>query len=68
MANASLELDLPAVHSCHLVRSPAAHGPTSSLELDDENGHCVAVLTQFGIVGEPVHSAWEHLAASLPDA
>ncbi|MFF9034436.1 hypothetical protein ACF090_03080 [Streptomyces sp. NPDC014892] len=68
VANGSLELDLPAVHSCHLVRSTAAHGPTSSLELDDENGDCVALLTQFGIVGEPVHGAWEHLAASLPGA
>ncbi|MEE1837596.1 hypothetical protein [Streptomyces sp. SP17KL33] len=68
VANASLELDLPAVHSCHLVRSTAAHGPTSSLELDDENGDCVALITQFGIVGERVHGAWEHLAASLPDA
>ncbi|QFQ98982.1 hypothetical protein F9278_25690 [Streptomyces phaeolivaceus] len=68
IANASLELDLPAVHSCHLTRSPAAHGPTSSLELDDENGDCVALITQFGIVGEQVHGAWEHLTASLPDA
>ncbi|WP_045558733.1 hypothetical protein [Streptomyces sp. FxanaA7] len=66
VASASLELDLPAVHSCHLVRSPAAHGPTSALELDDEDGDCVAVLTQFGIVGEQVHGAWEHLTAALP--
>ena len=68
VANGSLELDLPAVHSCHLVRSTAAHGPTSSLELDDENGDCVALITQFGIVGKRVHEAWEHLAASLPGA
>lgn len=68
IANSSVEIDLTSVHSCHLVRSTAAHGPTSALELDDENGHCVAVLTQFGIVGERVHGAWEHLAASLPDA
>ncbi|MBZ3906698.1 hypothetical protein [Streptomyces griseiscabiei] len=68
VANASLELDLPAVRSCHLVRSTATHGPTSALELDDEHGDCVALITQFGIVGEQVHGAWEHLAASLPDA
>lgn len=68
IANSSVEIDLTSVHSCHLIRSTAAHGPTSSLELDDESGHCVAVITQFGIVGERVHGAWEHLAASLPDA
>jgi len=44
----------------------AVHGPTSALELDDEDGRCVAVVTQFGMVGEDVHAAWEHLAASLP--
>ncbi|MDV9172844.1 hypothetical protein R6V09_22355 [Streptomyces sp. W16] len=68
VADSSVELDLTAVHACHLVRSTAAHGPTSALELDDENGRCVAVITQFGIVGEDVHTAWEHLAESLPDA
>ncbi|WP_327722042.1 hypothetical protein OG381_46610 [Streptomyces sp. NBC_00490] len=46
----------------------AAHGPTSAIELDDGDGRCVAVLTQFEIVGEQVHGAWEELAASLPDA
>ncbi|MES5818454.1 hypothetical protein [Streptomyces sp. RG80] len=64
----SVEIDLAAVRACRLVRATAAHGPTSALELDDADGRCVAVLTQFGIVGEPVHAAWEHLAASLPDA
>ncbi|MER6910352.1 hypothetical protein ABT354_01565 [Streptomyces sp. NPDC000594] len=68
MADSSFQLDLPGVRACHLVRSLAAHGPTSAIELDDEDGRCVAVITQFGIVGEPVHTAWEHLAASLPDA
>ncbi|WP_427921508.1 hypothetical protein [Streptomyces sp. cg40] len=68
VADSSVELDLTAVGACHLVRSTAAHGPTSALELDDENGRCVAVITQFGIVGEDVHTAWEHLAESLPDA
>ncbi|MFG2553918.1 hypothetical protein ACGFWF_28745 [Streptomyces sp. NPDC048581] len=68
IAESSVEIDLAGVRACHLVRSTAAHGPTSALELDDEDGRCVAVITQFGIVGEQVHAAWEHLAASLPDA
>ncbi|WP_329254331.1 hypothetical protein OG223_28180 [Streptomyces sp. NBC_01478] len=63
-----MEIDLAAVRACHLVRSTAAHGPTSALELDDEDGRCVAMITQFGMVGEDVHGAWEDLAASLPDA
>lgn len=67
LAESSVEIDLAGVRACHLVRSTAAHGPTSSIELDDEDGRCVAVITQFGIVGEQVHTAWEHLAASLPD-
>ncbi|MEU1279753.1 hypothetical protein [Streptomyces sp. NPDC005805] len=62
----SVEFDLAGVRACHLVRSTAAHGPTSAIELDDEEGRCVAVITQFGIVGHEVHRAWEHLAASLP--
>ncbi|MDO0917347.1 hypothetical protein QQM39_43085 [Streptomyces sp. DT2A-34] len=68
IAQSSVEIDLTGVRSCHLVRSTAAHGPTSALELDDEDGRCVAVITQFGIVGEDVHAAWEHLTASLPAA
>ena len=68
LAESSVEIDLAAVRACHLVRSAAAHGPTSALELDDEDGRCVAVITQFGMVGEDVHAAWEDLAASLPDA
>jgi putative hemin transport protein len=67
-ADSSVEIDLAAVRACHLVRSTAVHGPTSALELDDEDGRCVAVVTQFGMVGEQVHTAWEHLAESLPDA
>ncbi|MFF5007097.1 hypothetical protein ACFY3G_30235 [Streptomyces phaeochromogenes] len=66
IAESSVEIDLAGVRACHLVRSTAAHGPTSALELDDEDGRCVAVVTQFGMVGEDVHAAWEHLAASLP--
>ncbi|MEU3612872.1 hypothetical protein ABZ725_11255 [Streptomyces sp. NPDC006872] len=65
--NSSVEIDLAGVGACHLVRSTAAHGPTSALELDDEDGRCVAVITQFGMVGEQVHEAWEQLTASLPD-
>ena len=68
IAQSTVEIDLARVRACHLVRSTAAHGPTSALELDDEDGRCVAVVTQFGIVGRDVHAAWEHLAASLPDA
>lgn len=68
LAESSVEIDLAAVRACRLVRSAAAHGPTSALELDDEDGRCVAVVTQFGMVGEDVHAAWEDLAASLPDA
>ena len=66
VADSSVEIDLAGVRACHLVRSTAVHGPTSALELDDEDGRCVAVITQFGMVGEDVHAAWEHLAASLP--
>ena len=68
IAESSVEIDLASVRACHLVRSTAAHGPTSALELDDEDGRCVAVITQFGMVGEDVYGAWEDLAASLPDA
>ncbi|PSM41883.1 hypothetical protein C6Y14_19390 [Streptomyces dioscori] len=68
IADSSVEIDLAGVRACRLVRSTAAHGPTSALELDDGDGRCVAVVTQFGMVGEDVHTAWEHLAASLPDA
>ncbi|MEV0170339.1 hypothetical protein AB0I00_04295 [Streptomyces sp. NPDC050803] len=68
VAESSVEIDLARVRACHLVRSTAAHGPTSALELDDEDGRCVAVITQFGIVAQDVHAAWEHLAASMPDA
>ncbi|MFE5917188.1 hypothetical protein [Streptomyces sp. NPDC056468] len=69
IAQSSVEIDLAHVRACHLVRSTAAHGSTSAIELDDdEDGRCVAVITQFGMVGEQVHMAWEHLAASLPDA
>jgi len=66
VADSSVEIDLAGVRACHLVRSTAVHGPTSALELDDEDGRCVAVITQFGMVGEDVHAAWEHLAESLP--
>lgn len=66
IGESSVGIDLAAVRAC--VRSTAVHGPTSAIELDDACGRCVAVITQFGIVGEDVHAAWEHLAASLPDA
>ncbi|MGV9310667.1 hypothetical protein ACWDR0_00540 [Streptomyces sp. NPDC003691] len=66
IGDASLEIDLPAVRAARLVRSTAAHGPVSAIELDDAEGRCAAVLTQFGTVGEDVHTAWERLTASLP--
>lgn len=68
VADSSVEIDLAGVRECRLVRSAGAHGATSAIELDDEGGRCVAVVTQFGIVGADVHRAWEDLAASLPDA
>lgn len=68
VAESSVEIDLAGVRECHLVRSSGAHGPTSALELDDEDGRCVAVVTQFGVVGVDVYGVWEQLAASLPDA
>ncbi|MFF3378348.1 hypothetical protein ACFYXF_36020 [Streptomyces sp. NPDC002680] len=68
VAESSVEIDLAGVRECHLVRSSGAHGPTSALELDDEDGRCVAVFTQFGVVGVDVYEAWERLAVSLPDA
>lgn len=37
-------------------------------DLGDGDGRCVAVITQFGLVGADVHEAWEDLAVSLPDA
>ncbi|UIX30237.1 hypothetical protein [Streptomyces sp. GQFP] len=68
VAESSVEIDLAGVRECHLVRASGAHGPTSALELDDEDGRCVAVVTQFGVVGVDVYGVWEQLAASLPDA
>jgi len=68
VAESSAEIDLTRVRACQLVRSAAAHGPASALELDDEDGRCAAALTQFGIVGHHVHTAWEHLAESLPNS
>ena len=68
VAESSVEVDLAGVRECHLVRSSGAYGPTSALELDDEGGRCVAVVTQFGMVGVDVYEAWEQLAVSLPDA
>ncbi|MFE0729418.1 hypothetical protein ACFW2X_14385 [Streptomyces antibioticus] len=39
----------------------------SAPELDGSDGHRVAMVTRFGIVGENVHGAWEDLTASLLD-
>ncbi|MFV0434994.1 MAG: hypothetical protein ACK5LO_13570 [Leucobacter sp.] len=63
---AILEIALAGVHHCILLRLQGAHGPTSVLELYDLDNRCIAVLTQFGIVGAEVHEAWEHLTDSLP--
>ncbi|WP_159498711.1 hypothetical protein [Microbacterium sp. 18062] len=67
MTDATVELDLAAVSSCLLVRSHAAHGPTSALELYDGEHRCVAMISQFGLVDAGVHAAWEELTESLPD-
>lgn len=37
-----VEIGLAGVRACHPVRSTAAHGPTSAIELDDADGRCVA--------------------------
>ncbi|MGW5636016.1 hypothetical protein [Streptomyces sp. NPDC003832] len=68
LANSTLELDLTAIRACHLVRAAAAHGPTTALELDDADGNCAALITQFGMVPPETHAAWEALTASLPPA
>lgn len=65
--DAIVEVALSSVQHCLLVRLHGAHGPTSVLELYDAEHACVALISQFGIVGDHAHDAWEHLAASLPD-
>lgn len=62
-----LELDLSGVRHCLLVRLHGVRGLTSALELYDGGNRCVALITQFGIVGADVHDAWEQLAGSLPE-
>lgn len=64
--DASLDLDSSALGACILVRTAGVHGPTSALELYDRHGRCVAMLSQFGIVGADVHASWEDVADSLP--
>lgn len=65
-SEALLDLDPSVVRDVVRVRAHGPHGATSSVEVYDANGVCVLVLTQFGVVGEHVHAAWEQLAASLP--
>lgn len=67
-ADATIELILRRVRHALHVRTHGAHGPTSMIELYDDRSRRVVLVTQFGIVGEGVHEAWEDLAASLPDA
>lgn len=64
--DASIDLDSTALGACLLVRTAGVHGPTSALELVDRRGRCVAILTQFGLVGAATHRAWEDLAEALP--
>lgn len=64
---AILELRPAAVRHCLMLRLHGPHGYTSSLELYDSAGRRVALISQFGIVGEDVHDAWEQLAGSLPE-
>ncbi|WP_029150066.1 hypothetical protein [Microbacterium indicum] len=68
LGQSTLDVDLHAVHECLLVRSHGPHGLTSALELYDPDGRAIVLLTQFGIVGEATHGAWEDLTASLPVA
>ncbi len=65
--DAILEISLSGVYHCILLRLHGAHGPTSVLELYDAQNRCVALISQFGLVGADAHGAWEHLAASLPE-
>ncbi|WP_416970433.1 hypothetical protein [Streptomyces sp. 4F14] len=66
LGQGSVEIDLAGVGSCRVVRSAGVHGPTSALELGDVHGRCVAMVTQFGVVGGEAHTAWENISASLP--
>lgn len=67
MREVLVEIALPVVRQCIHLRLHGVHGPTSMLELYDGRHECVALITQFGIVGADVHAAWEHLAESLPE-
>ena len=67
VGDAIVEMDLPAVFHCILVRLDGPHGPTSMLELYDGGNDCIALISQFGIVGADVHERWERLAGSLPE-
>lgn len=64
---AILELRPAAVQHCLLLRLHGPHGPTSSLELYDSADRRVALISQFGIVEQDAHDAWEQLAGSLPE-
>ncbi|MFT4294372.1 MAG: hypothetical protein QM582_03050 [Micropruina sp.] len=64
---AILELRPTAVRHCLLLRLHGPHGITSSLELYDSADRRVALISQFGIVGQDVYDAWEQLAESLPE-
>lgn len=66
LEDALVEIDLAAAKECRVVQAHAAHGPTSAVEVYDEDGRCAAVLTQFGIVGAGVHATWEEVTGSLP--
>ena len=65
--DATVELDLTGIAECLRVRTHAAHGETTALELYDDHQRCIALLGQFGIVGAETHATWQDVAASLPD-
>ncbi|ALJ19598.1 hypothetical protein [Microbacterium sp. No. 7] len=67
MRDTVFEIALSAVRHCILVRLSGTHGNTSMLELYDADDSCVALISQFGIVGAEVHTAWEEIADSLPE-
>lgn len=68
VGDATLRVALPAVRDGLLVTTHGPHGPTSALELHDDDADVVAMLGQFGLVHPEVHRMWAHLTASLPAA
>ncbi|MCU1407160.1 MAG: hypothetical protein JWQ43_3463, partial [Glaciihabitans sp.] len=64
-AGATIAIALDSVADCWLVTTHGIHGSTSMLELYDAAGHCVALFTQLGPVGQDLVDEWQQLTASL---